>query len=47
MRYGAPHPGIVAGQQRWRCKQCRYQFTRLEGRGTPEPTKRAAISLYG
>jgi transposase len=39
--------GIVAGQQRWRCKRCRYQFTRLEGHGTPEPTKRAAVSLYG
>src|SRR3954467_11610313 len=39
--------GIVAGKQRWRCKRCRYQFTRLEGHGTPEPTKRAAVSLYG
>ena len=37
--------GIVAGQQRWRCKRCRYQFTRPEGHGTPEP--RAAVSLYG
>ena len=34
--------GIVAGQQ-----QCRYQFTRLEGHGTPEPTKCTAGSLYG
>ena len=24
-----------------------YQFTRLEGHGTPEPTKRVAVSLYG
>jgi insertion element IS1 protein InsB len=39
--------GIVAGQQRWRCKRCRYQFTRLDGHGTPEPIKRAAVSLYG
>ena len=39
--------GIVAGQQRWRCRRCRYQFTRLQGHGTPEPTKRAAVSLYG
>jgi IS1 family transposase/transposase-like protein len=39
--------GIVAGKQRWRCKRCRYQFTRLEGHSTPEPTKRAAVSLYG
>jgi transposase-like protein len=23
------------------------QFTRLEGHGTPEATKRAAVSLYG
>jgi transposase-like protein len=37
--------GIVAGRQRWRCKRCRYQFTRLDGHGTPEP--RAAVSLYG
>jgi transposase len=39
--------GFVAGKQRWRCKQCRSQFTRLEGHGTPEPTRRAAVSLYG
>jgi insertion element IS1 protein InsB len=28
-------------------KRCCYQFTRPEGHGTPEPTKRAAVSLYG
>jgi insertion element IS1 protein InsB len=39
--------GFVAGQQRWQCKRCRYQFTRPEGHGTPEPIKRAAVSLYG
>ncbi len=39
--------GFVAGRQRWCCKRCRYQFTRLEGHGTPEQTKRAAVSLYG
>jgi transposase len=39
--------GFVAGRQRWRCKRWRYQFTRLEGHGTPEPTRRAAVSLYG
>ncbi len=39
--------GIVAGQQRWRCRRCRYQFTHLEEHGTPDPTKRAAVSLYG
>src|SRR5690242_21791414 len=39
--------GVVAGKQQWRCKRCRYQFTRLEGHSTPEPTKRAAVSLYG
>jgi transposase len=39
--------GFVAGQQRWRCKRCRYQFTRLEEHGTPDPTRRAAVSLYG
>ena len=39
--------GNVANQQRWRCKRCRYPFTRLDRHGTPEPTKRAAVSLYG
>ena len=39
--------GFVAGRQRWRCKRCRYQFTCLEGHGTPEPMKCAAVSLYG
>jgi insertion element IS1 protein InsB len=39
--------GFVTGRQRWRCKQCRYPFTRPEGHGTPEPTRRAAVSLYG
>ena len=39
--------GIVAGKQRRRCRRCRYQFTRSDGHGTPEPTKRAAVSLYG
>jgi transposase-like protein len=34
--------GIVADQQRWR-----YQFTRLQGHGTPEPTRRATVSLHG
>jgi transposase-like protein len=37
--------GFVAGRQRWRCKRCRYQFTRPEGHGTPEP--HAAVSLHG
>src|SRR5688500_8229227 len=39
--------GVVAGEQRWRCKRCRYQFTHPEVHGTPEPTRRAAVSLYG
>ena len=39
--------GFVAGKQRWRCKRCRYQFTRSEVHGTPEPTRCAAVSLYG
>jgi transposase-like protein len=39
--------GIVAGKQRWRCRRCRYQFIRPDRHGTPEPTKRAAVSLYG
>jgi transposase-like protein len=39
--------GFVACWQRWRCKRCRYHFTRSEGHGTPEPTRRAAFSLYG
>ncbi|QQP93975.1 transposase (plasmid) [Skermanella sp. TT6] len=28
--------GFVAGRQRWRCRRCRYQFTRPEEDGTPE-----------
>jgi transposase-like protein len=28
-------------------KRCRSQFTRPEGYGTPEPTRRAAVNLYG
>src|SRR3712207_1186227 len=39
--------GFIAGRQRWRCKRCRYQFTRPEGYGTPDPPRRAAVSLYG
>jgi insertion element IS1 protein InsB len=38
--------GFVTGKQRWRCKRCRYQFTRPEVHGTPEPMKHAAVSLY-
>jgi insertion element IS1 protein InsB len=39
--------GFVAGESRWRSKRRQYQFTRPEVHGTPEPTRRAAVSLYG
>jgi transposase-like protein len=39
--------GIVAGKQRWRCMRCRYQFTRPDRHGPPEPTRRSTVSLCG
>ncbi len=39
--------GFATGKQRWRCTRCRSQFTRPEVHGTPEPTRRAAVSLSG
>ena len=36
------------GRQRWRCKRCGYQLTLpIATSGASDPTKRAAISLYG
>lgn len=43
--------GHVRGNQRWLCRRCGYQFTRITGPSTggetPAPTKRAAVTLYG
>ena len=38
--------GHACGRQRWRCKGCGRQFTRIEPRGKPVAIKREAVSLY-
>lgn len=38
--------GKVKGVQRFRCKSCSFQFTRLTPRGRPTEEKAMAISLY-
>ena len=38
--------GKVKGIQRFRCKSCSYQFTRLTPRGRPAKEKAMAVSLY-
>jgi len=39
--------GHVLGKQRWWCRSCRYQFTKINHPDTPSTVKRAAVSLYG
>ncbi|MCW2241777.1 IS1 family transposase [Azospirillum canadense] len=39
--------GHVLGKQRWLCRSCGFQFTRLPDIPVPEPTKQAAVTLYG
>jgi len=39
--------GHARGKQRWLCRKCGYQFTRAPEAGVPEPTKQAAVTLYG
>ncbi len=39
--------GHVLGKQRWWCRACRYQFTKITGPDTPKTIKHAAVSLYG
>jgi len=38
--------GMVAGQQRWKCKPCDYQYTRLSPRGRPIWQKSLVVFLY-
>ncbi len=38
--------GHVRGNQRWKCKNCTYEFTRLTLRGVPPNIKLLAIMLY-
>jgi len=38
--------GFVQGNQRWKCKDCHYQFTRTEPRGKPLWMKLEAALLY-
>ena len=38
--------GKVQGKQRFKCKSCSYQFTRLTPRGRPANEKAMAITLY-
>ena len=39
--------GSVRGLQRYRCKDCRYNFTLTAPRGKPEAVKALAVLLYG
>src|SRR4051812_12900278 len=39
--------GHACGRQRWRCKGCGRQFTRITPRGKPAAMKAAAVELYG
>jgi transposase-like protein len=38
--------GMVQGEQRWKCKQCAYQYTRIAPRGRPIWQKSLAVFLY-
>jgi insertion element IS1 protein InsB len=38
--------GSVDGEQRWKCKQCKYQYTRIKPRGRPLWQKSLAVFLY-
>ncbi len=38
--------GKVEGQQRWKCKSCSYQYTRMEQRGRPLWQKSLSLFLY-
>ena len=43
---GVIRSGHVCGRQRWRCKGCGRQFTRMTPRGKPQAMKDEAIALY-
>ena len=38
--------GFLCGRQRYKCKQCGYQFTRTTPRGKPMKDKLLAVVLY-
>ncbi len=38
--------GKVQGKQRFKCKTCSFQFTRLMPRGRPAKEKAMAVTLY-
>jgi transposase-like protein len=38
--------GMVQGEQRWKCKACSYQFTRIVQRGRPLWQKSLVVFLY-
>ncbi len=38
--------GSVKGKQRWKCKACKFQFTRMTTRGRPLWQKSLAVFLY-
>ena len=38
--------GKIKGRQRYKCKQCHYQFTRTTPRGRPATEKALAVTLY-
>lgn len=38
--------GKMKGKQRYRCKECGYNFTNLHGRGYPPALKLHALKLY-
>ena len=38
--------GRAKGKQRWKCKGCKFQFTRLEPKGKPLWMKIEAVLLY-
>jgi transposase-like protein len=38
--------GMVDSEQRWKCKECRYQYTRVKPRGRPLWQKSLAVFLY-
>lgn len=43
---GVIRSGHACGRQRWRCKGCGRQFTRMTPRGKPQAVKDEAIALY-
>jgi transposase-like protein len=38
--------GMVQGEQRWKCKECSFQYTRIIPRGRPVWQKSLAVFLY-